>query len=244
MALSFLDLAIIGSYMVFALAVGFWFSARASKSTSEYFLSGRSLPWWIIGTSMVATTFAADTPLAITELVRTRGVWNNWFWWSIALQGMLAVFLFAPLWRRAEVMTDQELIEIRYGGKPAAFLRAFKALYFSVIYNCIVMSWVIAGMTAVVSVLGNVDQTTAITVCIGIALVYSVTSGFWGVVVTDMVQFVIAMIGSIALAYAAVVHVGGMNALMAGLEPVREAVPHLTDFFPALPGPEAAWAGW
>ena len=217
MFMTTLDWIIIASYILFALGVGYWFSGRASKSTDEYFLSGRCLPWWVLGTSMVATTFAADTPLAITEFVRQEGVWRNWFWWNVALQGMVATFLFAPLWRRAEVTTDQELIELRYGGRPAAWLRAFKAGYFAVFLNCLILSWVIAGMTTVVSVLMNVDKHVAVLACLAVALVYSVVSGFWGVVVTDLVQFVIAAGGAIILAVAAVSHVGGMEALLAKL---------------------------
>ena len=246
MILTGLDWAIIVAYVIFALGVGVWFSRRASESTSEYFLSGRTLPWWVLGTSMVATTFAADTPLAITEFVRSAGIWRNWFWWNVAFAGILAAFLFAPLWRRAEVLTDQELIEVRYSGKPAAFLRAFKALYFSILYNCIVMSWVIAGMTTIVAVLMKVDQTAAVAICIAIALVYSVTSGFWGVVVTDVVQFFIAMGGSIILAIAAVRHpdVGGISGLLDKLKVVQsESLPHLMDFFPSPPGSDEAFLG-
>ena len=147
-----IDWAIIGCYIIFALGVGVYFSRRAGKNIEEYFLSGRSLPWWVVGTSMVATTFAADTPLAITEFVRTGGIWQNWFWWNQLLAGLLAVFLFSRLWQRARVMTDNELIELRYGGKPAAFLRVFKAGYFALLFNFIVMGWVINAMAAVMTI--------------------------------------------------------------------------------------------
>jgi Na+/proline symporter len=218
MTLAFIDWVIIIAYMVFALGIGFYFSKKASASTEEYFLSGRTLPWWVLGTSMVATTFAADTPLAITEFVRSSGIWRNWFWWNVAFAGMVATFLFAPLWRRAEVLTDQELIEVRYSGKAAAFLRGFKALYFSILYNCIVMAWVIAGMTTIIAVLMDTNKNMAVAICCGIALVYSVFSGFWGVVVTDLLQFVIAIAGSFILAIASVRHVGGMDALISKLQ--------------------------
>ena len=259
--LVFIDWVIIVAYMIFALGVGFYFSKKASESTDEYFLSGRTLPWWVLGTSMVATTFAADTPLAITEFVRTSGIWRNWFWWNVAFAGMVATFLFAPLWRRAEVLTDQELIEIRYTGKAAAFLRAFKALYFSVLYNCIVMSWVIAGMTTIIAVLMDVNKTAAVVICCVIALVYSVFSGFWGVVVTDLIQFIIAIGGSFILAFAAVKHVGGMDMLLAKLSAFTAAgsgvaledggaavattaakLPHLMDFFPSFPAEGESFA--
>ncbi|MCS5638979.1 MAG: sodium:proline symporter, partial [Candidatus Marinimicrobia bacterium] len=216
-SLHWADWAIILAYIGFSLGVGIYFSKRAAASTEEYFLSGRSLPWWIVGTSMVATTFAADTPLAITEFVRGPGIWQNWFWWNLLMGSLLGVFLFSRLWRRAEVLTDNELLEIRYSGKPAAFLRAFKAGYFSILYNFIVMGWVINAMASVMSVMLNMDKWTAVWLCVIIALVYAILSGFWGVVITDLVQFCIAMFGSIALAIIALNHVGGMESLLSKL---------------------------
>jgi SSS family solute:Na+ symporter len=215
--LHWIDWSIIISYIIFSLGVGIYFSKRAASSTEEYFLSGRSLPWWIVGTSMVATTFAADTPLAITEFVRGPGIWQNWFWWNLLMGSLLSVFLFSRLWRRAEILTDNELLELRYSGKPAAFLRAFKAGYFAILYNFIVMGWVINAMASVVSVMLNMDKWTAVWLCVIIALVYAILSGFWGVVVTDLVQFVIAMFGSIALAIIALNYVGGMEVLLSKL---------------------------
>ena len=212
--LHWIDWGIILLYIAFSLGVGIWFSKRAASSTDEYFLSGRSLPWWIVGTSMVATTFAADTPLAITEFVRGPGIWQNWFWWNLLMGSLLGIFLFSRLWRRAEVLTDNELLEIRYSGKPAAFLRAFKAGYFAILYNFIVMGWVINAMASVMAVMLNMDKWTAVWICVIIALIYAILSGFWGVVVTDLVQFCIAMFGSIALAIIAVNHVGGMETLL------------------------------
>ena len=216
-ALHWIDWLIILSYIAFSLGVGIYFSKRAASSTEEYFLSGRSLPWWLVGTSMVATTFAADTPLAITEFVRGPGIWQNWFWWNLLMGSLLGVFLFSRLWRRAEVLTDNELLEIRYSGKPAAFLRAFKAGYFAILYNFIVMGWVINAMASVVSVMLSMDKWTAVWLCVVIAVVYAILSGFWGVVVTDLVQFVIAMFGSITLAIIALNHVGGMEILLTKL---------------------------
>ena len=222
-SLHWIDWTIIFSYIIFSLSVGIYFSKRASKSTEEYFLSGRTLPWWIVGTSMVATTFAADTPLAITEFVRGPGIWQNWFWWNLLMGSLLGVFLFSRLWRRAEVLTDNELLEIRYSGKPAAFLRAFKAGYFSILYNFIVMGWVINAMASIVSVMLNMDKWTAVWICVIIALVYAILSGFWGVVITDMVQFCIAMFGSITLAIVALHHVGGMESLLIKLSMFEES---------------------
>lgn len=235
MALSALDWTIILAYITFSMGVGFFFYKRAASSTEEYFLSGRTLPWWVVGTSMVATTFAADTPLAVTEFVRGPGIWQNWFWWNQLLAGLLGVFLFSRLWRRAEVLTDNELIEVRYSGKAAAGLRLFKAGVFAILYNFIVMGWVINAMASIASVMLNVDKWTAVWICVVIALLYSLLSGFWGVVVTDLVQFIIAMFGSIALAIFAVHHVGGMEVLLEklrGMIGMRDAleseIQHLT----------------
>lgn len=240
--LHLIDWLIIVAYLVFAIGVGIYFSKRAASSMEEYFLSGRTLPWWVIGTSMVATTFAADTPLAITEFIRGPGIWQNWFWWNMLLSGLLGVFLFSRLWRRAEVLTDNELLEIRYSGKPAAFLRAFKAGYFAILYNFIVMGWVINAMASVVSVMLNVDQWTAVWVCVTIALVYAILSGFWGVVVTDVVQFGIAMFGSIALAIIAVNHVGGMDMLITKINSLKSTgLVHDTTMNFIPPAPDASW---
>ena len=241
-SLHWIDWAIIVAYIGFSLSVGIYFSKRAASNTEEYFLSGRSLPWWVVGTSMVATTFAADTPLAITEFVRGPGIWQNWFWWNLLMGSLLGVFLFSRLWRRAEVLTDNELLEIRYSGKPAAFLRAFKAGYFSILYNFIVMGWVINAMASVVSVMLNMDKWTAVWLCVFIALVYAILSGFWGVVVTDLVQFCIAIFGSIALAIIALDHVGGMDDLLLKLSQLMgsDAVNENTlKFIP--PVPDAAY---
>ena len=237
-SLHWIDWAIILSYIAFSLGVGIYFSKKAASNTEEYFLAGRSLPWWIVGTSMVATTFAADTPLAITEFVRGPGIWQNWFWWNLLMGSLLGVFLFSRLWRRAEVLTDNELLELRYSGKPAAFLRAFKAGYFSILYNFIVMGWVINAMASVVSVMLNMDKWTAVWLCVTIALVYAILSGFWGVVITDLVQFCIAMFGSIALAIIALNHVGGMESLLSKLSELMgsDAVHENTlKFIPPLP---------
>ena len=236
--LHWIDWSIIISYILFSLGVGIYFSKRAASSTEEYFLSGRSLPWWIVGTSMVATTFAADTPLAITEFVRGPGIWQNWFWWNLLMGSLLSVFLFSRLWRRAEILTDNELLELRYSGKPAAFLRAFKAGYFAILYNFIVMGWVINAMASVVSVMLNMDKWTAVWLCVIIALVYAILSGFWGVVVTDLVQFVIAMFGSIALAIIALNYVGGMEVLLSKLNELLESdvvTDNTLKFIPPIP---------
>ena len=223
MKLSLLDWLIIAGYFALSLAVGLRYAGRAGRSTEEFFLSNRSMPWWLAGTSMVATTFAADTPLAVTEMVARHGVAGNWLWWSMLAGGMLTVFFFARLWRRARVMTDVEFVELRYAGRPAAFLRAFRALYLGLPINLIIMGWVNLGMAKVLSGTLGLPKWQALALCLGITFLYSLLSGFWGVVVTDAVQFVIAMLGSVALAVFAVRAVGGVGALRERLNGVTPA---------------------
>ncbi len=228
MKLVTIDWVIIAAYFALSLVIGLYYARRAGRSTEEYFLSDRSMPWWLAGTSMVATTFAADTPLAVTEMVARNGVAGNWLWWSMLASGMLTVFFFARLWRRARVMTDVEFVELRYSGKPAAFLRGFRALYLGLPINLIIMGWVNLGMAKVLSGTLGLAKWQALALCLGITFIYSILSGFWGVVVTDAVQFVIAMIGSIALAVFAVQAVGGIDNLksrLAGVTPVGSTVP-------------------
>ena len=229
MSLAPIDWIIIAAYLLFSLAVGVYFSKKATQSTEDYFLSGRSFPWWIVGTSMVATTFAADTPLAVTEFVRQFGLWQNWYWWSTVPASLLAVFLFSRLWRRAEVVTENELIELRYSGKPAAVLRGFKALFFATVFNLIIMGWVLNAMSSILAVLLGVDPTVALWGCAAVALIYALISGFYGVVVTDLVQFIIATVGSVALASLAITKLGGMDAIVAQIEPSK------LNFFPPMP---------
>ncbi len=220
MQLTSLDWLIIAAYFVLSLAIGLYYYRRAGESTSEYFVAGRALPWWLAGTSMVATTFAADTPLAVTEMVARHGVAGNWLWWAMLPSGMLTVFFFARLWRRAEVMTDVEFAEIRYSGRPAAFLRGFRAVYLGLAINLIIMGWVNLGMAKILGGTLGLQKWQALAFCLGITFLYSILSGLWGVVVTDAVQFVIAMIGSIALAVFALQAVGGIDGLKEGLATV------------------------
>lgn len=225
MPLALLDWVLIAGYFVVSLGIGLWFKKRASSSVDEYFASGRSMPWLLAGTSMVATTFAADTPLAVTGLVAKHGLAGNWFWWSWAFGGMLTVFVFAKLWRRAEVLTDVELIEQRYAGRPAAFLRGFRAIYVAVVVNSFVIGWVTFAMVTVlretvlhgVAADGGTDL-LLVAVLLAVTGLYSALSGMWGVAVTDAVQFVLAMIGCIVLAVIAVGAVGGVDALQQRVE--------------------------
>ena len=219
-----LDWIIVAGYIVFALSIGLVFRRRAGKSITEYFLSGRNLPWWIVGTSIVATMFAADTPLMVTGLIANDGISGNWFIWNFAAAHLLAAFFFARLWRRAGVITDVELVALRYSGRPAKILRGFRSVWEGVVLNCIILGWVILAMVKILDVLVDLDAVTAslgidgvidgrwfgILVCLVVAVVYTVLSGFWGVVVTDFVQFLLAMAGSIALAVFALSDIGGV----------------------------------
>ena len=234
MQLSLLDWTFITVYFVLALGIGLYFSKRAGKNIVEYFTSGRSLPWWLAGTSMVATTFAADTPLAVTQLIADHGIAGNWLWWNMVMSGLLTVFLFARLWRRAEVLTDVEFTEIRYSGKPAAILRGFRAIYLAIPINLIILGWVTLAMVKIVKISIGVETWIAVGVCVVITLAYSGLSGLWGVVVTDFLQFFIAMLGSLALAYFATDAVGGISGLKEGLTEIYGANHQILDFTPDI----------
>ncbi len=251
-----LDWAVVALYFAFAAVVGFALSRRAGRSISDYFVGGRSLPWWLAGTSMVATTFAADTPLAVSEMVSKHGVAGNWLWWNLVMSGILTVFFYARLWRRAGVLTDAEFTEIRYGGKPAAFLRGFRAAYLALPINLIIMGWVNLAMVEIIATALDVNRIAALLVCFTLAAGYSVMSGLWGVVVTDFFQFLLAMGGALLLAVFAVDAVGGMDALQRGLADVYGSTEAATAFLPAtgaawMPGLTLAvylgvnwWAAW
>ena len=227
MILTTLDWLIIIGYGIATLAVGLYFRQRASQSIGEFFVSGRSLPWWVAGTSMVATTFAADTPLAVTGLTIKYGVAGNWFWWAFAFGGMFTVFVFARLWRRAEVMTDVELVRLRYSGMPAEWLRVIRALYVSLLVNPMIIGWVIKAMLQVLDQTvffpsadpsvagGSASAWIVILIMMAVVGVYSALSGMWGVAVADVIQFVLAMVGCVWLAVAAIENVGGMDQLSA-----------------------------
>jgi len=217
MTLTAIDWAVIVLYFVVSIAIALFYSRRAGASSEEYFLSGRAVPWWLAGTSMVATTFAADTPLVVTGLTVKYGIAGNWLWWSMVMSGILTVVFYAKLWRRAGVMTDAEFAEIRYSGRPAAFLRGFRACYLALAINSIIIGWVTAAMAKIIGMtlnVGKVEATVGLFVLTGL---YSTISGLWGVVVTDFFQFILAMSGCIALAFFALGAVGGMSGLLATL---------------------------
>src|SRR5436190_12947012 len=224
MVLTTVDWVVIAAYFAMNLAIGFYYARRARGSTNEFFLSGRDVPWWLAGTSMVATTFAADTPLVVTGMVARNGIAGNWLWWNMAASGMLTVFVYARLWRRAGVMTDVELAELRYSGRPAAFLRGFRALYLALPINLIILGWVTRAMIKILTIaLGLKDVTiagvtvsgevVAVGICFVITALYSVAAGMWAVLWTDLVQFVIKMSAVVVLAVYAVA-AGGVTAAM------------------------------
>ncbi len=209
------DWLVIVLYFAVAAAIGLSYARRGGRSLADYFVSGRSLPWWLAGTSMVATTFAADTPLAVAGLVAKYGVAGNWLWWNGAFSGVLTVFFFSRLWRRAGVLTDVEFAELRYGGRPAAVLRGFRALYLALPINLIIMGWVTRAMVTILEITLDVNPWVAALLLFGVTAAYSTLSGLWGVIVTDVFQFVVAMGGTILLAVLAVDSLGGLDQLTA-----------------------------
>jgi Na+/proline symporter len=231
--LEFVDHLIIITYFLISFGIAAFYSRRAGQSTDEFFLSGRKLPWYLAGISMVATTFAADTPLAVTELVAKNGIAGNWIWWNFAFGGLLTVFFFARLWRRAGIMTEAEFAEIRYSGKASRFLRGFRAVYLGLIMNVVIIGWVNKALaTILVGLFGIGEEEVYFYVfgCMLLVAFYSALSGLWGVVVTDAFQFVIAMTGSIILAVVVVnsSNIGGINGL-------QEKLPDFVfNFFPAI----------
>jgi Na+/proline symporter len=228
MNLSAIDWAIVFGYFALSMGIGLVFTKKGGESIEEYFLSGRNVSWWLAGASMVATTFAADTPLVVTGLVFANGVAGNWLWWNMLMSGMLTVFFFARLWRRAGVMTDVEFAELRYSGKPAAALRGFRALYLALPINLIILGWVTRAMIKILTISLGLrpvhiagfeisGDILAVGICFIITVAYSAGAGMWAVLWTDLVQFVIKMSAVIILAIYAVKAVGGMDMLKAGL---------------------------
>ena len=216
MQLTTLDWTLIGAYFALALGVGLWASKQAKTDSAGYFLAGRNMPWWLLGISMVATTFSTDTPNLVTDLVRQQGVAGNWAWWAFLLTGMVTVFVYARLWRRSGVLTDISFYELRYGGKAAAFLRGFRALYLGLVFNVLVMATVsLAAIKLGGILLGWPGWLTLLVTC-SITLVYSVMGGLRAVILTDFVQFILAMVGSVWAAWwiLDLPEVGGLDGLL------------------------------
>ncbi len=231
-------------FILFSISIGIYFSKRGRKSVGDYFASGQGVPWWILGTSMVATTFAADTPLAISGLVVKQGIWGNWFWWAQIPMFMIGVFFFSRLWRRAKILTDTELVDLRYSGKPSKILRGFRALYFALPYNCLVMGWVILSMTKIMGLTFNLPKHWAVMICILITVSYSSISGLWGVMVTDFFQFFLAIGMAIFLAIVSVNAVGGFGALFDKLPQIygAEQAASMTSIVPSINAPNHGFA--
>ena len=221
------DWSAVIAYLAITLALGLYFRSRSGRSVDDYFVSGRNVSWWLAGTSMVATTFAADTPLLVTGLVYTQGVAGNWLWWSFLLSGMMTVFLFARLWRRSALLTDVQFAELRYAGKPAAFLRGFRAVYLGLLMNCLILGWVTKAMISIVHDLFGVSNLAATLICvlglIPFTGIYVALGGLWGVLWTDVFQFVLKMGIVTGVAYYGIKAVGGMDALLTRLHAMRAA---------------------
>ena len=231
MQLSTLDWWVLALYGVTILTVGMAFARRAGSGREDYFLAGRNMPWWLIGTSMVATTFSADTPNLVTDLVRTGGVSQNWVWWAFVITGMCTVFFYAKLWRRSGVLTDIGFYELRYTGRSAAFLRAFRAIYLGVFFNVMIMATVTLAAIKIGGVLLGVDKYIVVLVAGTATVIYSASSGLWGILVTDLLLFTISMVGSVAAAVYALrlPEVGGLSGLMTHAN-VTDKLSFLPDF--------------
>jgi SSS family solute:Na+ symporter len=252
MNFTLLDWSAIVAYLGVTLFLGLYFRSRSGKSVDDYFVSGRNVSWWLAGTSMVATTFAADTPLVVTGLVYTQGIAGNWLWWSFLLSGMMTVFLFARLWRRSGLLTDVQFAEMRYAGKPAAFLRGFRAVYLGLLMNCLILGWVTKAMTSIVAVTLGVSDSKALAICVLFLIpftgLYVALGGLWGVLWTDLFQFALKMAIVIGVAWYAVSACGGMSALLNRLAEMRvaagPAAGDATSFFPDFSRPidqEGLW---
>jgi len=221
MQLASIDWVVIAICLAAAFAPAVFFARRASKGTDEFFASGRSAPWWLIGTSMVATTFSTDTPNLVTDFVRTNGVSQNWEWWAFLLTGMMTVFFYARMWRRSGVLTDLEFYELRYSGRSAAFVRGFRAVYLGLFFNCAIMASVTLAAVKIANVMLGWSRLQTVIICGVICVVFSAMAGLWGVLASDMIQFAIAMVGVFAAAYVALSQpeVGGLAGLVAKIDP-------------------------
>jgi solute:Na+ symporter, SSS family len=216
MILSAIDWAIVIGFFALTLGIGVWVARQAGRTTSDFFLSGRRLPWWLLGFSMVATSFSTDTPNLVTDLVRTHGVAGNWAWWAFLITGMVTVFLYARLWRRSEVLTDIEFYELRYSGRAAAFLRGFRAVYLGVLFNVMIMASVTLAAIKIGTVMLGLTPVETVAAAMVVTVVFSTLGGFRGVIFSDFVLFIVAMVGALGAAYLSVTHpdVGGLQALL------------------------------
>ncbi|MFT5143544.1 MAG: SSS family solute:Na+ symporter [Rhodothermales bacterium] len=231
MQLSGIDWAIMATFFAGSLVVGLAVARKSGQDFDSYFLAGRNLPWWLLGISMVATTFSTDTPNLVTDIVRTSGTFGNWTWWAFLLTGLLTVFLYAKLWRRSGVLTDVEFYELRYSGKMAAFLRGFRAAYLGILFNILIMASVTLAAIKIGSIMLDWSPLRTVAVAATVTMIYSAAGGLRGVVLTDLVQFGLAMVGSIGAAYyiLGLPEVGGLQGLLANPD-VQGAMEFLPDF--------------
>jgi SSS family solute:Na+ symporter len=232
MDLHYLDWIIIFIYGLITVGIGLWFSKKAGEGLEEYFVAGRSLPWWVAGTSIAATYFATDAPLAAASLVRQYGIYGNWLWWYEASGVMMIVFFYAKLWRRANIITDAEFIELRYSGKAASILRGFTAAYHGLLKNLIVMGFVLLAMMKFSQVILGFDPLYTLGICVSVALLYTMTSGLLGVVYTDLMQFITGMLGTIIFAGLVLYEVGGPAALVEKINKLETTNPGTLDIIP------------
>ncbi|OGQ04970.1 MAG: hypothetical protein A3F82_09890 [Deltaproteobacteria bacterium RIFCSPLOWO2_12_FULL_44_12] len=232
------DYLVIAAYILLCLFIGFYFTKRAGKSSNHFFVGNRSMPWWLIGTSMAATNFSADTPLAITQYIFEEGIAGVWFFWATAIQATAATFLFAQLWRRSEMITDNQLVEFRYGGKSAAFLRLFKGFYFGIFMNCIMMGWIFKGLIKIMTGVTNLDTTQVVIIFTAITLAYTVASGIYAALWADFVQYYIAVFGCTVLAFYAVAEAGGVENILTQLNILYGSGSGITQLYPRYPQAE------
>ncbi|HEV2063717.1 MAG TPA: sodium:solute symporter family protein [Thermoanaerobaculia bacterium] len=237
MHLSSLDWTIVTASIVISFLPALFFAKRASKNTAEFFTSGRAAPWWLVGVSMAATTFSTDTPNLVTNMVREKGVSDNWLWWSFLLTGMLTVFFYARMWRRSGVLTDLEFYEVRYSGEAAGFVRGFRAVYLGLFFNCVIMATVNLAAAKIGNIVLGWPMERTLLICSVITIFFASVSGLWGVLVTDSIQFLITMTGTFAVAYFVVKQpqVGGLAGLVARTDPkTLNVLPDFGDWKTAL----------
>ncbi len=232
MKLVAIDWIIIGLYGLIFLLAGLWMSRRSIRNIEEYFVAGRTLPWWLAGTSVAATWFASDAPLAMVSLIRKKGIYGNWLWWYLGAGVIMTVFFYAKLWRRSKIITDAEFIELRYSGHPASVLRAFKACYEGLLRNCVTMGWVMLAVVKFNKVLLGWNPRLTLLVCISMVLIYTIASGLWGVVTMDLFQYVVGMVGIMLMAVIVLYRLGGPAAMVEQIKSMDNCPPGLLDVVP------------
>ncbi len=233
------DYLVIASYLALTVGIGLYYAKKASGSTEDYFLAGRSLPWWFAGISMVATSFATDAPLAATRLVREEGIAGFWYPTSWLLADLTCLYFFSRMWRRAQITTDVEITELRYSGKPAEYLRLISGLFNGIAFNCIIIGWVTLAMVKILEVSLGLPKEIVVPVLMAVTLTYTCLSGLWGAVMTDFLQYGTATLGAIVLAYISLDKVGGMPVVVQKLSADPSFGVEKFNFFPSMMGGQA-----